>query len=67
MTLNNFIVLWSDDDGPIGDLAADLIIQSDFPFKGPENEIMAFLETETERLGLSPVFKEFKKVFEESR
>ncbi len=64
MTLEQFIQDCTALDNPIGDLANDIMEDTNFPSDKPEIEILNYLDFQTRMSGTHDVFQEFKSEYQ---
>jgi len=67
MTINKFIKECSKEDSPIGDLANDILGDSNFPSNSSDEEIFRYLEFKTITGGTHDTFISFKEEYLKSK
>lgn len=67
MKFKEFVILWSGDDGPLGDLCQDILEEKEFPFDKTEADIFKYLESEIQLPNALKSWKELKSIYLERR
>lgn len=67
MTLSKFIKECTKEDSPLGDLANDILRDTDFPIKATDEEIFNYLDFKTMSGGTNETFREFKEAYLKSK
>ena len=67
MKLSQFINACAKENSPLGDLANDILRDSDFPSKATDEEIFKYLDFKTMSGGTNETFREFKAAYLNSK